>query len=169
MDSIQTGCPSCKRARFFRKRAAGAFGAALLLTALTPSATAASGRAVVLDIDGVIGPAFSDYIKRELVVARSNETRLVVLRINTPGGLDASMRAIIGAILASPVPVATFVAPNDPRGERRNLYRLCQRHRRYGSWHPYRRRDASQNRGKFFQTRVGPHQIAGRIWSDHQG
>ena len=63
MDSIQAGCPSSKRAGFFRKRAAGAFVAALVLTALTPSTAAASGRAVVLDIDGVIGPAFTDYIK----------------------------------------------------------------------------------------------------------
>jgi membrane-bound serine protease (ClpP class) len=122
MDSIQTGCPSSKRARFFRKRAAGAFVVALVLTALMRSATAAGGRAVVLDIDGVIGPAFSDYIKRELMIARTNETRLVVLRINTPGGLDTSMRAIIGAILASPVPVATFVAPNGARAASAGTY-----------------------------------------------
>jgi membrane-bound serine protease (ClpP class) len=122
MDSIQIGCPSSKRARFFRRRAAGAFVAALVLTAPIPSATAAGGRAVVLDIDGVIGPAFSDYIKRELVNARTNETRLVVLRINTPGGLDTSMREINGAILASPVPVATFVAPNGARAASAGTY-----------------------------------------------
>src|SRR5262245_66051004 len=94
MDSIQTGCPSSKCARFFCKRATGAFVAALVLTAPMPSAAAAGGRAVVLDIDGVIGPAFSDYIKRELVNARTNETRLIVFRINTPGGHDTSMREI---------------------------------------------------------------------------
>jgi membrane-bound serine protease (ClpP class) len=122
VDSIQEGCPSSKRAGFFSKSAAGAFVAALVLTALTPSTTAASGRAVVLDIDGVIGPAFSDYIKRELVAARTNDTRLVVLRINTPGGLDTSMREINGAILASPVPVAIFVAPNGARAASAGTY-----------------------------------------------
>jgi membrane-bound serine protease (ClpP class) len=120
VDSIQKGC--FKRAEFFRKRIAGAFVAAVVLTALTPSSTAASGQAVVLDIDGVIGPAFSDYVRRELAVARTNETRIVVLRMNTPGGLDTSMRAIIGAILASPVPVATFVAPNGARAASAGTY-----------------------------------------------
>ena len=122
MDSIQTGCPSSKCARFFRKRTPGALVAALVLTAATPSASAANGRAVVLDIDGVIGPAIADYVKRELTAASSNETRLVVLRMNTPGGLDTSMRAIIGAVLASPVPVATFVAPNGARAASAGTY-----------------------------------------------
>jgi membrane-bound serine protease (ClpP class) len=123
MDSIQTGCRSSKRARFFPKRAIGGFVAALVLTAAaTLSALAANGQAVVLDIDGVIGPAIADYIKRELRVASTNETRLVVLRMNTPGGLDTSMRAIIGTILASPVPVATFVAPNGARAASAGTY-----------------------------------------------
>ena len=121
MDSIQTGCPSSKRARFFRKRGA-AFVAALVLIATMPSAPAANGRAVVLDIDGVIGPAIADYVKRELTVVSRNETHLVVLRMNTPGGLDTSMRAIIGAVLASPVPVATFVAPNGARAASAGTY-----------------------------------------------
>jgi membrane-bound serine protease (ClpP class) len=122
MNSIRTNSPSSKRARFFRKRAAGAFVAALVLTAATPSAPAANGRAVVLDINGVIGPAIADYVKRELTVASTNQTRLVVLRMNTPGGLDTSMRAIIGAILASPVPVVTFVAPNGARAASAGTY-----------------------------------------------
>jgi membrane-bound serine protease (ClpP class) len=76
----------------------------------------------VIDIDGAIGPPIADYIVRELDAARSDEVRLVILRMNTPGGLDTSMREIISAILASPVPVATYVAPNGARAASAGTY-----------------------------------------------
>src|SRR5436190_6028103 len=87
-----------------------ALSAALL--ALAPATPAAAEGAIVLEIDGAIGPPIADYITRELNAARSGDARLIILRMNTPGGLDASMRQIVSTILASPVPVATYVAPN---------------------------------------------------------
>jgi membrane-bound serine protease (ClpP class) len=100
--------------------------ATILVTtlALTLAAIPASAakRALVLDIDGVIGPAIADYIVRELRAAAPDEVGIVVLRMNTPGGLDTSMRAIDTAILASPVPVATFVAPSGARAASAGTY-----------------------------------------------
>jgi membrane-bound serine protease (ClpP class) len=82
----------------------------------------AAERAVVLDVDGAIGPAIADYIVRELQAVSPDDVGLVVLRMNTPGGLDTSMRKIISAILASPVPVATFVAPSGARAASAGTY-----------------------------------------------
>jgi membrane-bound serine protease (ClpP class) len=99
--------------------------AAVLLALCVVSAPSAhaAGRAVVLDIDGAIGPAVADYVEREIAVAAaSGDTGLIVLRMNTPGGLDTSMRQIIRAILASPVPVATFVAPSGARAASAGTY-----------------------------------------------
>jgi membrane-bound serine protease (ClpP class) len=89
--------------------------------ALAAPASAAQ-RAVVLDVDGAIGPAIADYIVRELQAVNPDDVGLVVLRMNTPGGLDTSMRKIISAILASPVPVATFVAPSGARAASAGTY-----------------------------------------------
>src|ERR1700680_4935886 len=92
-----------------------------LLAALAVPARAAD-RAVVLDVDGAIGPAIADYVVRELHAAKPGEAGVVVLRMNTPGGLDTSMRQIISAILASPVPVVTFVAPSGARAASAGTY-----------------------------------------------
>ena len=94
---------------------------AMAMTLCTMPANAAE-RAVVLDVDGVIGPAMADYVVRELGAAAPAEVGLVVLRMNTPGGLDTSMRQMISAILASPVPVATFVAPSGARAASAGTY-----------------------------------------------
>ena len=82
----------------------------------------AAKRAVVLDVNGVIGPAMADYIVREIKAAAPADTGLIVLRMNTPGGLDTSMRQIVSAILASPVPVATYVAPSGARAASAGTY-----------------------------------------------
>jgi membrane-bound serine protease (ClpP class) len=82
----------------------------------------AADRALVLEIDGAIGPPISDYIVQELRAAKPDTAGLVILRMNTPGGLDSSMRQIVSAILASPVPVATYVAPNGARAASAGTY-----------------------------------------------
>ena len=121
--------------------------AMLALPLARDGAAAGAERALVLEIDGVIGPPIADYIGRELRAARPDEVGIVVLRMNTPGGLDTSMREIVEAILASPVPVATYVAPNGARAASAGTYiALCERNRGHGAWHQHRRRHADPAR-----------------------
>jgi membrane-bound serine protease (ClpP class) len=97
------------------------FLSATALSTLAAPANAAE-RAVVLNVDGVIGPAIADFVVRELHQVTPDKVGIVVLRMNTPGGLDSSMRQIISAILASPVPVATYVAPGGARAASAGTY-----------------------------------------------
>ena len=93
-----------------------------ILFALLVTPASAAPRALVLEISGPICPAIADYIVREIDAASPRETGLIVLRMNTPGGLDSSMREIDTAILASPVPVASFVAPSGARAASAGTY-----------------------------------------------
>ncbi len=79
-------------------------------------------QAVVLTIDGAIDPASADYAVRGIAAAKPADTAVIVLRMDTPGGLDTSMRAIIRAILASPVPVVAYVAPSGARAASAGTY-----------------------------------------------
>ena len=87
----------------------------LLVFLFSGDGRAAPAPVVVLSIDGPVGPASADYLHRGLAHATQEGAQLVVLRMDTPGGLDTSMRAIIRDILASPIPVAGFVAPGGAR------------------------------------------------------
>jgi membrane-bound serine protease (ClpP class) len=91
-------------------------------------ALAAPGHVSVVPLEGGIGPASADFARRAIERAAAEEAQLVVLRIDTPGGLDTSMRVIIKAILASPVPVAAFVAPSGARAASAGTFILYAAH-----------------------------------------
>jgi membrane-bound serine protease (ClpP class) len=85
--------------------------AALCLGAMPGRASGEPTSVALLEIDGPIGPATVDYVERSFEKALEQGMDLIVLRMDTPGGLADSMRVIIKEILASPVPVVGFVAP----------------------------------------------------------
>ncbi|HHQ14954.1 MAG TPA: nodulation protein NfeD, partial [Chromatiales bacterium] len=91
-------------------------------------ATAADGRVVNMEIRGAIGPATSDYIVRGIEHANASGASLVVIEIDTPGGLDSAMRDIIKAILGSAVPVVSWVSPAGSRAASAGTYILYASH-----------------------------------------
>ena len=83
--------------------------------AATDSTPVAGRTGTLLPVSGAIGPATSDYFVRKLREAQERGTELVVVTIDTPGGLDTAMRDMIQAILASEVPVVAYVSPSGAR------------------------------------------------------
>jgi membrane-bound serine protease (ClpP class) len=92
------------------------------------SAESADRRAILLDLQGPIGPATVEFLTDSLEEATARNAELVIIRMDTPGGLDASTRDIVKAILNSPVPVATYVAPGGARAASAGTYILYASH-----------------------------------------
>jgi membrane-bound serine protease (ClpP class) len=101
-----------------------------LLLASPPAAGQETARAdaLLLELNGAIGPAVSDFIERGIARATADGSRAVILKMDTPGGLDTSMRVIIKSILASPVPVIVYVAPSGARAASAGTYILYASH-----------------------------------------
>src|SRR3954464_4853392 len=83
---------------------------------------------LVMQVDGAISPASADDLRRGLALAQRQHAQLLVLQIDTPGGLDTSMRGMIKDILSSTIPVATFVAPGGARAASAGTYILYASH-----------------------------------------
>lgn len=96
----------------------------------TAPQSAGSGQSLVrvLTVDGAIGPATSGYLSDGFAEARQARAELIVVELDTPGGLTTAMRDINDAILATPVPVATYVAPSGARAASAGTYMLYASH-----------------------------------------
>jgi len=100
----------------------------LLLTGWPLVALAAPAPVVILTLDGAVSPATADYVVRGIRQAADQQAGLVILQLDTPGGLDHSMRAVVKEIIASQVPVVAFVAPGGARAASAGTYILYASH-----------------------------------------
>jgi len=114
------------RVRQWRQRYSSALFALFVLGS-TPLAQA-DGTAILLDLEGAIGVATAEFIIDGIEEAEERGAELVIIRMDTPGGLVNPMRDIVKAILGSDVPVATYVSPDGARADSAGTYILLASH-----------------------------------------
>ena len=117
-----------KLLRIWRLFALSIVALSLGLLAAGSGRTEGEGHAARLTVKGAIGPAVADYIHRGLEKAVDGGATVVILQMDTPGGLDTSMREIIKDILAAPVPVIGYVGPSGARAASAGTYMLYASH-----------------------------------------
>ena len=86
-----------------------------LLLMVWPANAFGSNSIIVIEVEGAINPVVAEFVTNEIRSANTSSEELIVIRMDTPGGLDASMRKIIKAIQSSKIPVASFVSPSGSR------------------------------------------------------
>src|ERR1700691_370674 len=87
----------------------------LLLTMTAATLMAAAPRVLIVDVDGMIHPVTVDILSRAIQQAQQEDAALIVVHLNTPGGLMDAMRESIEKIVGSPIPVITYVGPSGAR------------------------------------------------------
>lgn len=98
--------------------------ALLLLSVLAARASLASPRVIAVDVDGIVHPITVEIVSRAIDRAKEENAEVLILRLNTPGGLMDAMRQTVEKIVASPVPVITFVAPSGGRAASAGFFLL---------------------------------------------
>ncbi|MFQ5574230.1 MAG: nodulation protein NfeD, partial [Terriglobia bacterium] len=103
--------------------------AALAVLIVTTTLASGQDRAVnVVDVEGVIDPVVARFIQAEIDAAEEMGAEAVIIRMDTPGGLDLSMRTIIKKILNSPVPIITYVSPSGARAASAGVFITLSSH-----------------------------------------
>ncbi len=100
----------------------------IMLMQYSWTAAAEGNKAYLVEIDGAIGPVTQELIKRGIDNAEAEGADMVIIQMNTPGGLDHSMREIIKAILGAHIPVITYISPQGSRAASAGTYILYASH-----------------------------------------
>jgi membrane-bound serine protease (ClpP class) len=97
-------------------------GVGVLAASGTVGAQGTSGIAYSIELPGTIDPATEGWVDKALGEAEEKAAKLAIVRIDTPGGLDTSMRAIVKDMIAAPMPVVAYVSPNGARAASAGLF-----------------------------------------------
>ena len=101
---------------------------ALLATCALAQGDRVVRSAILLDVSGAIGPATTEYLRQGFTAANEQRAALIILQMDTPGGLDTAMREIVRDVLASRVPIVTYVSPSGARAASAGTYILYASH-----------------------------------------